>query len=1268
MNKYASFVFVLLLFLNIKFVLSDTMCKGDWKLCTDACCCRTVGEAKHVKCSGLDLINIPEDIPSDTAELYMNDNLFTTVNRDAFLNLTDLKVLHLVNNRINHVDEKAFSTLTQLEELLLSGNNLKAVPIDALNSGPRSLIHLCLSDNHITNLPANSFRNISKLRTLCIGGNPLTKVPEEALSTCRQLEKLDLSRNSITEIQDKAFRKLSRLESLRLEFCEISTIGQKAFNGMDNLAQLYLKKNRLADVPAALQSLEKLSWLDLSHNHIQYIPDGAFMHNTNLAKIVLDGNDIILVGNGAFINLSKLTVLKLSRATKMHMFPNLNGTYNLQTIVIDNCGFSEIPEDLCKHMKKLTTLELHYNNIKMIPDLSGCTSLKMINLGKNAITSLDNSPFKNLKNLQDLILHKNKITHLRNDSLQGLENLLYLDMSNNSIVHIDEGTFVATKNLNDLNLANNEFPKFPSIGFDSLIELKVAFNDKLLDFPPKESFPALLTLRAASAYHCCEYLNKQVDPLELEEEYSWLGGHENATNWSNYGNYVYKSFESFMSYYEPSYEGTYESEYGLSNPTTLEEDSLFEDTLKRVGDVIHNNMDEDTVNMDNYDGSMNREYSSAIEFTIENIVDCKPMPDPFWPCEQLLGSLLLRIGVWIVFITAIIGNATVIFVICVSRTKMDVPRFLVLNLACADFAMGVYIGILAIVDVMTMHEFREHGLHWQRSNGCNGAGFMAVFSSELSIYTLTVITLERFYAIRHAVNLNKRLKLRTAAVVMVFGWIFAMVSASLPLIGINNYHRYSVCLPFETRDITALTYIATLMILNGFAFLVILLCYLSIYLAIRGSHAWNCNDSRVAQRMSILIFTDFICWAPIAFFSLTSAFGLHIIKIQSAKFLTVFILPINSFFNPFLYTIFTQHFKKDLKKMLQRFLWIPTPKIQYNNRSASHSVGRRMSPASHDMSKRWHHESDSGLGKSHHGEPPVVIVSVPLDQRQHTPRSSPQCATTGRPRSRLESESTIATRVTIESRLSTTMQDSSCFETSDDEDVRMNRRRSSAMPLMQTSHEPQITEEDVTKMSPLTRLRHFSLSLLSPRSADKTHEAKNKQSIGSIDSEVDQYNPSVFSRKPIRNARLFDIRGPFERSRGSSEGNCSPTADWDNLEVRTRANSLPEKGRAGSLRFKSPPATLKIRKAGAAKGEMHRHPSEIQHLLPPSELPSPPLAKRYTNKVCPSTNLSTESVWQRRPNDISILQSQMINSQSPPFAVSTRETMRRLDAAKETTL
>ena len=215
-----------------------------------------------------------------------------------------------------------------------------------------------------------------------------------------------------------------------------------------------------------------------------------------------------------------------------------------------------------------------------------------------------------------------------------------------------------------------------------------------------------------------------------------------------------------------------------------------------------------------------------------------------------------------------------------------------------------------MVDASTLGEFRMYAIPWQMSVGCQMAGFFGVLSSELSVYTLTVITLERNYAIIHAMNLNKRLSLKHAAYIMVLGWFFALTMAVLPLVGVSDYRKFAVCLPFET-DGAGLGYIVFLMVINGVAFMVLMGCYLKIYCAIRGSQAWNSNDSRIAKRMALLVFTDFLCWAPIAFFSLSAIYGLRLISLEEAKVFTVFVLPLNSCCNPFLYALLTKQFKRD---------------------------------------------------------------------------------------------------------------------------------------------------------------------------------------------------------------------------------------------------------------------------------------------------------------------------------------------------------------------
>ena len=64
---------------------------------------------------------------------------------------------------------------------------------------------------------------------------------------------------------------------------------------------------------------------------------------------------------------------------------------------------------------------------------------------------------------------------------------------------------------------------------------------------------------------------------------------------------------------------------------------------------------------------------------------------------------------------------------------------------------------------------------------------------------------------------------------------------------------------------------------------------------------------KVNQFLLKLFFSLF----PIAFFALTAAGGVHLINLEQAKVFTIFILPLNSCCNPFLYAILTKQFKKD---------------------------------------------------------------------------------------------------------------------------------------------------------------------------------------------------------------------------------------------------------------------------------------------------------------------------------------------------------------------
>lgn len=185
---------------------------------------------------------------------------------------------------------------------------------------------------------------------------------------------------------------------------------------------------------------------------------------------------------------------------------------------------------------------------------------------------------------------------------------------------------------------------------------------------------------------------------------------------------------------------------------------------------------------------------------------CYPVPDELNPCEDVMGSNWLRGSVWVVVSLTVIGNVGVLVVLFSNRSELTVPKFLMCNLALADYCMGMYLLFIASIDLHSMGEYFNYAFDWQYGEltpdfiydainpnrcragiGCQTAGFLTVFAGHLSIFTLTIITVERWFAITRAIYLNKRIKIKTAVVVMIGGWIYSVIMAALPLFGISNY-------------------------------------------------------------------------------------------------------------------------------------------------------------------------------------------------------------------------------------------------------------------------------------------------------------------------------------------------------------------------------------------------------------------------------------------------------------------------------------------------
>lgn len=838
---------------------------GPVRGCGPGCSC--TGTA--ARCAGAGLKTVPENLPSRTLILDLSANNISTLHRASFGEVAHLRDLSLADNRLVSISSGALR-LPTLTRLSLARCRLRRVPQHALRDMPK-LLHLSLEQNELASLDGHSLSALTSLISLQLDRNELDAVPTEALQPLVNLQQLNLAGNQIASIESTSIPTLPDLHTLILRRNRIVHIDERAFVSVPAIRLLRVDENLLPEVPLAIQLLPHLEDLSVGNNLVSELQWGVLQRCTRLSKLSLRENPLRRIQQEALHNLPSLTLLVLSGCHELTMLPALNGSSRVETIRADRCALRTIPPHLCTHAPKLNTLIIRSNKLDEMPDLSECADLRLLDLSYNELRWVEGASLRGCRSLRDLSLAHNKITRLPGDLFHHTTKLLTLDVEDNEIEHIDSDVFVPISELQELNVGNNRFSQLPARGLSALRHLRAHNVPPLRRFPPPELFPSIQTLVLSYAYHCCEFA-----PLM-----------------------------------EP--ETPPERPRGLSDFVLLpnkEPDLAAWANATDLGPHF--------ANLTGPEGARLRELlaawgsASPVSAASGRRVQCVPRPGPFLPCSDLFEWWTLRCGVWAVFLLALLGNGCVVLVLgAAGRARLDVPRFLVANLAAADLCMALYLGLLAVLDAATLGEFRAHAVAWQLSAGCRAAGFLAVLSSELSVYTLAVITLERNYAITHAMHLNKRLSLRRAAAVMLVGWALGVLAAALPLAGVSDYRKVAVCLPFDTDGSSALAYVAALPLVNGAAFAVLLGCYLKMYCAIRGSQAWNSNDSRIAKRMALLVFTDFLCWSPIAFFALTATFGVRLVSLEQAKVLTVFVLPLNSCCNPFLYAILTKQFKKD---------------------------------------------------------------------------------------------------------------------------------------------------------------------------------------------------------------------------------------------------------------------------------------------------------------------------------------------------------------------
>ena len=305
-----------------------------------------------------------------------------------------------------------------------------------------------------------------------------------------------------------------------------------------------------------------------------------------------------------------------------------------------------------------------------------------------------------------------------------------------------------------------------------------------------------------------------------------------------------------------------------------------------------------------------------------NPARCWAPSDEISSCQALLRSNIYRTSLAILSVLALLGNLGSfvyrVFFQGVSKTQGFVV--FVLHLNVADFVMGVYLAVIGVADRMYMGSYLWHERAWTKGVPCKAAGFLCLLSSEVSALTICLIALDRAVVIRFPFT-RYRFRKRSAHAACLVAWLLGLVLASVPLMSFSPpwdfYGQTGICIPLPiTRvDFAGHDYsFAVMIVFNFVLFLLIALIQAFIYMAIRSQRmavtdptqsatsSQTSKDLRIASNLAVVAVSDFLCWFPIGLLGVLTSSGVRIPGEVNVA-MAIFVLPVNSAINPFLYTL-----------------------------------------------------------------------------------------------------------------------------------------------------------------------------------------------------------------------------------------------------------------------------------------------------------------------------------------------------------------------------
>ncbi|GFO18067.1 adenosine receptor a1-like [Plakobranchus ocellatus] len=362
---------------------------------------------------------------------------------------------------------------------------------------------------------------------------------------------------------------------------------------------------------------------------------------------------------------------------------------------------------------------------------------------------------------------------------------------------------------------------------------------------------------------------------------------------------------------------------------------------------------------------------------------------------------------------SIIGNSIVLTAILRTRKLHTVTNVFVGNLAVADIAVGFLVAPLAALSFKGLP---------RNFYGCVLVNSLILLFTNVSIFMLLAVALERFVAIKEPFMYQRVMTLRRAVMYNIAVWVLGTVLGLVPMYGWNSGNKQ-----LESCQFTAVITYEYMVYFQFFGLvllpLFLMLCVYIYILFIVRHHTRQSNallrhiqlnnpdsiesssrtrqsrvsrderkfnqDVRAAKMFALLILLFGVFWLPINIFNCVSLFcGPDCNFTYEALLVAIVMSHANSSINPLVYAASNSHIKRAIKKMFGQggSVYDSSTDMQQGGRSSTGVIANR-NQVIHDT----YDQNGTSLSKNYTGSSPVFnevgrfTSAVAAVQEEHYP-------------------------------------------------------------------------------------------------------------------------------------------------------------------------------------------------------------------------------------------------------------------------------------------